>query len=116
MPSGGRRAVAVERAGASCFAQVMRALLLALLLPLAACSGGGDGNNSSDAGGEEAAANASPAPRPTGPAPRTPVLNVQDSASNDTEWLDPQAAPDAPRTAPYGNLLDDPVVKGPPAQ
>ncbi len=95
----------------------MRVLILALLLPLAACSGGADeGNNSSDAGGAAAQGNAAPVPEPTGPAPRTPVMNVQDVTTNDTDWLDPQAAPDAPRAAPYGNLLDDPVVKGPPAR
>ncbi len=95
----------------------MRTLFLALLLPLAACSGGGDGNNSSDAAGDESAqgnAGGPPVPRPTGPAPRTPVLNVQDAASNDSEWLDPQPAPRDPKTAPYGNLLDQPLVDAPP--
>lgn len=93
---------------------VMRTLLLALLLPLAACSGGGDGNNSSDAEGAQGNAAGPPAPRPTGPTPRTPVMNVQDVTSNDTEWLEPQPGAGDPKSAPYGNLLDQPLVDGAP--
>lgn len=94
----------------------MRIFLLALLLPLAACSGGGDGNNSSDAGGNESAGGNAEAPVPenTGPAPRTPVINVADAASNESEWLEAQPAPGDPTRAPYGNLLDQPLVDAPP--
>lgn len=88
----------------------MRFLLAAFALPLAACGGGSDGGN------EGAANTAQPAPRPTAPAPRTPVLDVDGVAANQAEWIGPREAPGARPTAPYGNLLDEPVVDAPPAR
>ena len=66
-------------------------------------------------GGEEPPA-APPTRRATAPAPRTPVMEVTPTAGNEAAWMAPRPAPDAPATAPYDNLLDQPVVKGPPAQ
>ena len=84
----------------------MRALSLLLLLSLAACGGGKEGS------GNQAA----PAPSPTGPAPKTPVMQITPAPGNAAEWMEPRDAPGAPARAPYANLLDQPVVKGPPAK
>jgi len=84
----------------------MRALSLLLLLSLAACGGGKEGS------GNQAA----PAPSPTGPAPKTPVMQITPAPGNAAEWMEPRDAPGAPASAPYANLLDQPVVKGPPAK
>jgi hypothetical protein len=85
----------------------MRALPLLLLLSLTACGGGGK-----ESGGNQAA----PAPSPTGPAPKTPVMQITPAPGNEAEWMEPRDAPGAPTSAPYANLLDQPVVKGPPAK
>ncbi|MBW6525295.1 hypothetical protein KZ813_00410 [Sphingomonas sp. RHCKR7] len=85
----------------------MRALPLIALLSLTACGGGG----------EEGAGNkAAPAPTPTGPAPKTPVMQITPAPGKEVEWMEPRDAPNAPPSAPYGNLLDQPVVKGPAAR
>lgn len=78
--------------------------LLPLAAALAACS-------SSDDGGNNAAA-AAPAPAPTGPAPKTPKLDLPPQGADAGDWMKPQAAPNDPKEAPYGNLLDQPVVNG----
>lgn len=90
----------------------MRRLLLLPLLSLAACGGGDDGNNSADAAG--AAANQQvPMGNAAGPTPTTPVIrNPPVAAGNEATWMEPRPAPDAPTAAPYGNLLDQPVVNG----
>ncbi|TCP34985.1 hypothetical protein [Sphingomonas sp. BK235] len=83
----------------------MRTVPLSLLpLLLAACGGEGGGNQTA------------PAPSPTGPAPKTPVMDITPVPGNEAEWMEPRDAPDAPPSAPYANLLDQPVVKGPPAR
>lgn len=83
------------------FPHTMRAILFAALL-LAACSGGGDeGQNKA----------APPAPRPTGPAPRTPVTQgVTPEAGNEAGWMEPSSNAGDPTTAPYGQGLDAPLV------
>jgi len=78
----------------------MRAVLLAALL-LPACSSGGEGNNT---------AAQAPAPRPTGPAPKTPVTKITPEPGKAPSWLDARDDPAAPRTAPYGNTLNEPLV------
>jgi hypothetical protein len=89
----------------------MRTPILAFLLPLAACGGGGEGGNAQGEGNRTA-----PAPRSTAPAPRTPVMQITPAPGNEATWMEPRPAPDAPQSAPYGNLLDQPVVKGAPAR
>lgn len=82
----------------------MRPYFLALLLPLATCSPEPAAHNNT--------AEAAPAPKPTGPAPRTPVTNVTPVPGESPSWMGARPAPHAPPTAPYGNLLDQPVVNG----
>lgn len=84
---------------------MIRFLALAPLIFLAAC-GGGQGNNSA------AVNDVQPVPSPTGPPPLTPRLNVPPQGNEAGEWLGPRAPSSAPPTAPYGNLLDQPVVNG----
>ncbi|MGK6323498.1 hypothetical protein ACMGDM_10460 [Sphingomonas sp. DT-51] len=84
----------------------MMRLLPYLALPFLAACGGGDG------GGNQAA----PVPKATGPAPKTPVMEITPAPGNQAEWMEPRDAPGAPTSAPYANLLDQPVVKGPPAR
>lgn len=83
----------------------MRLFLALACVSLAACGGSGD---------EPPAA--PPTPRATAPAPRTPVMEITPAPGNEAAWMGARDAPDAPATAPYGNLLDQPVVKGPPAR
>ncbi|WP_019515832.1 hypothetical protein [Sphingomonas sp. Mn802worker] len=90
----------------------MRLILLALLLPIAACGKGGDGK-SGDAGAkgsEGAAATAAPMATPTGPPPKTPVMQVTLAPGKQPGWLQPRSDKGDPKSAPYGNLLDQPVV------
>lgn len=79
----------------------MRTILLAFLLPLAACDSGGEGNET-----------AGPPPGSNVTPPTTPVMQVTPAPGNSAEWMEPVEAPGAPATAPYGNLLDQPLVKG----
>jgi hypothetical protein len=80
----------------------MRHVLLTLLLPLAACSGSDEAANN--------AAAAQPIPKPTGPPPLTPTIkNPPIAPGNEAAWMGPRPADD-PTTAPYGNLLDQPLV------
>lgn len=82
----------------------MRHLLLTLLLPLAACSGGDDASSNAVA--------APSAPSPIGPPPLIPTIkNLPIAPGNQAEWMGPRPAND-PATAPYGNLLDQPLVNG----
>lgn len=92
----------------------MRLLFLALLIPLAACGKGGD-DKSSDAGGKGGGNASAPAPlaTPTGPPPKTPVMQVTPAAGKQPQWLEPRSDAKAPKTAPYGNLLNQPVVDTP---
>ena len=84
----------------------MRALiLLAPALFLAACGGGNDDANNAVMA-EEAAEMANM------PAPTTPQLNVT-AATNEEDWIAPQNGAGDPTTAPYGNVLDEPVVDAP---
>lgn len=78
--------------------------LFPLLLLLAACGGG-------DTEGEGNRAAARPAPTSTLPPPRTPVMQVTPAAGDEPTWLEPRAAEGEPQQAPYGNLLDQPVVE-----
>ena len=78
----------------------MRAFF-ALPLLLAACSGESSGNNTQP-----------PAPRPTGPAPKTPVTDVSPEPGNSASWMGTRDDAGDPKTAPYGNLLDQPLVNG----
>lgn len=56
-------------------------------------------------------------PSPTGPPPTTPVIQDPPRApGNEASWMEPQAAPGAPTSAPYGNLLDQPLVNAAPAR
>lgn len=75
------------------------AVLSALLL--AACSQGDAGNAGAPA----------PAPQPTGPAPKTPLTGITPAPGKTPTWLGARDGTDDPKTAPYGNLLDQPVVK-----
>ncbi len=71
------------------------------LLLLAACGRGeGEGNRTA----------ARPTPASTLPPPRTPVMQVTPAPGNEASWLEPRPDGDAPTQAPYGNLLDAPVV------
>lgn len=85
-------------------------MLLAPVLLLAAC--GGSGNTASAAGNGADGNQAEPVPSRTGPPPLTPRLNVPPQGNEAGEWLGPRAPSSAPPTAPYGNLLDQPVVNG----
>jgi hypothetical protein len=86
----------------------MRRLLLAALLPISACGGGSDGGN--QAWGNAPAAASSVAPE------TTPVLNVAGTPGNEATWMEPQVSPGPRPSAPYGNLLDAPVVETPRAK
>lgn len=90
----------------------MRLLVLALFVPLAAC-GKGEAGRSSDAargsGGGNAAA-AAPMATPTGPPPKTPVMQVTPAPGTQPKWLRPRSNAGDPKTAPYDNLLGQPVV------
>jgi hypothetical protein len=83
----------------------MRLVLLALPLLLAACSG-------QEEGSENTSAAQAPAPKPTGPAPKTPVTGIQPEPGKSPAWLGARDNAGAPLSAPYGNLLDQPVVSG----
>ena len=93
----------------------MRPLILgvipALLLPLAACGGGDGGNNASD-GAPGNGADAAPIGNPTAPPPKTPVLDVEGAPGNQAGWMEPKPGGGDPTSAPYGNLLDQPLVNG----
>ncbi|WP_281422786.1 hypothetical protein [Sphingomonas yunnanensis] len=43
-------------------------------------------------------------------------MQITPAPGNEAEWMEPRDAPGAPTSAPYANLLDQPVVKGPPAK
>lgn len=92
----------------------MRLFLLALLVPLAAC-GKGEGGNSSDAGAKSGGNSAAVAPMatPTDPPPKTPVMQVTPAPGTQPQWLEPRSDKGAPKSAPYGNLLNQPVVDAP---
>ena len=81
----------------------MRFLPLLLALPLAACGGGDDRGNTT------AQNAATPAPRR--PPPKTPVLEVPAGGNGTDAWIEPRVAPGPVPSAPYGNLLDAPVVE-----
>lgn len=85
----------------------MRTLVPAIAaVLLAACSGGDKA--------EQAQAQPAPAPSPTGPAPRTPVLqNVSPEPGASPTWMAPRPNPGDPKTAPFANTLDQPVVDAP---
>lgn len=90
----------------------MRSLCLAFLLPLAACGKGGDGEASGKDGGGNAAS-AAPVATPTGPPPKTPVIQVTPAPGEQPAWLKPRVGSGDPRTAPYGALLNQSVVDAP---
>lgn len=56
---------------------------------------------------------AAPMPNITEPAQRTPGMNVTPAEGESPDWMDPPAPKGDPTSAPYGNLLDAPLVKGP---
>lgn len=80
---------------------------LLLAAPLAACGGG--------AGEEAEPANNAAAAAAGVPPQTTPVLNVAETSGNEATWMEPRDTPGPRPTAPYGNLLDDPVVDARPA-
>ncbi len=81
----------------------MRHLILPVCLLLAACGKGGE---------EQAkTADPAPAPSPTAPAPRTPVMQITPAPGDQPTWLAPRPANSAAVQAPYGNLLNKPVVE-----
>ena len=81
----------------------MRFPFLPLLALVAACSGGEEPANNT----------AAPAPSPTGPPPLTPKMKVDPAPGNSNSWLGPEQDKGDPATAPYGNVLDQPVVNAP---
>lgn len=87
----------------------MRTIFLALLLPLAACGGAGGSNDTAQSPDNAA-------PPPSGPPPKTPVMQVTPAPGNEAEWMTPRPGAGDPTTAPYGNLLDQPLVDAPPAR
>lgn len=87
-----------------------RLALLLLAVPLAACGGGGE-RREEGGGANNAAAAAARVPPQT-----TPVLNVAETSGNEATWIEPRDPPGPRPTAPYGNLLDDPVVDARPAK
>jgi len=87
----------------------MRPLFLAPLVLLAACGKGGEGEGKS--GGNAAAA--APLAKPTGPPPKTPVMQVTPVPGVQPEWLGARPGRGDPRTAPYGTLLNQSVVDAP---
>ena len=92
---------------------LLSAVSLALLLaPLAAC-GKGDGGDAPGKGGEGDAAAAAPLATPTGPPPKTPVMQVTPAPGNQPAWLGARQGSRDPKTAPYGTLLNQSVVDAP---
>lgn len=81
----------------------MRPIVLAALLSLAACGGGSESGNGTAANAPSAAATVAPE--------TTPVLNVAETPGNEAAWMEPREAPGPRPSAPYGNLLDAPVVE-----
>lgn len=77
-------------------------LILVPAMLLAACGSGND-----------APANQAPATEPTAPAPNTPVENTTPMLGNDESWMDARRDTGDPEHAPYGNLLDQPLVDAP---
>jgi len=86
---------------------MMRASILATLLSLAACTSEPAANNAPETSNAAAAA-----PRLTGPAPKAPVTDVTPAPGESPSWMGARSAPDAPQSAPYADLLDQPVVNG----
>lgn len=80
----------------------MRAFLLSAAVLLAACSGGDEANTAAE----------TPAPKATGPAPQTPVTGISPEPGNSSSWMRTRDDAGDPKSAPYGNLLDQPVVNG----
>lgn len=78
-----------------------RRFAIAPLLFLAACGGGADDNA------------AAPAEQPTVAAQGTPVENVTVALGNEESWMEPREDAGDPKQAPYGNLLDQPLVDAP---
>ena len=54
-----------------------------------------------------------PAPSPTGPPPKTPVMQVTPAPGDTPSWMEPRPNKGDPKSAPFGNLLDQPVVNAP---
>jgi len=54
---------------------------------------------------------AKPAPKPTD-SPPIPVTVITPAPGKSPSWMGARRAPDAPQTAPYGDLLDQPMVNG----
>ncbi|WP_375272887.1 hypothetical protein [Sphingomonas sp.] len=81
-----------------------------LLAPLAACGKGGEGDASAKGG--EGNANA-PLATPTGPPPKTPVMQVTPAPGIQPAWLGARQNRGDPKTAPYGTLLNQSVVDAP---
>ena len=77
-------------------------LLIIAALALTACSSEPANNTAA----------AAPAPAPTAPPPMTPTTNITAAPGENPSWLGARPDSSAPETAPYGNLLDQPVVNG----
>jgi hypothetical protein len=88
----------------------MRPLLFVPLVLLAACGKGGEGDASGKGGAGGNSAAAAPMAKPTGPPPKTPVMQVTPAPGKQPAWLTPRAGSNDPKTAPYGNLLNKPLV------
>ncbi|MDR6788612.1 hypothetical protein J2Y58_001972 [Sphingomonas sp. BE138] len=94
----------LERARRLRFVKAMRRLILPACLMLAACGKGGDK--------EDKAPPPAPLPSATAPAPRTPVMQITPAPGKAPAWLKPRPDRGADLKAPYGNLLNKPVVEG----
>ncbi len=94
-----------ERGRGVALSEMMRRLLPLSCLMLVACGKG-----------EPAKEQAQPAPTPraTAPAPRTPVMQITPAPGATPAWLKPQPGQGAELKAPYGDLLNKPVVEGAP--
>lgn len=86
----------------------MYRFLLPLLLALSAC--GGRREEPDNAASREAEAHERVQPE------TTPVLEVPAAPGNEAAWIAPREGPGPRPTAPYGNLLDAPLVDAPAAR
>lgn len=78
-------------------------IFLASALLIAACSPGQDNATT-------------PTPEPTAPAPKTPLTDIRPEPGNSAGWMAPADNGSDPKDAPYGDLLDQPLVNGNGAQ
>jgi hypothetical protein len=63
-------------------------------------------------GSDKEQAQPAPVPSATAPAPRTPVMQITPAPGQTPAWLKAQPGRGAELKAPYGDLLNKPVVEG----